>query len=301
MTQRTSTTATVSRPHTWGTSAAALLWVSLWSSGFIATKVCVRYCPPMSLLSVRFLIAGSLMWGIARWFGHRGPATRAAWVRLGLLAILNLTLPMAFNFIALRQVSAGMAAIVAATNPLLLALVAPRLLGERLTPKRVLGLVLGFGGVLFVMAARLGAQGRHDTPFGVVLLCLHVVSSVLATIVFKRFPPREALPVVNAVQLLISGVVLLIPALLFEHPSQAVINGPFVGSFLYLLFVLSIGAGLIWFWLLGRGEASVAASYLFLCPLLGLMFAALLLGEKFSPRDGMGLVATMIGIVLIRR
>jgi drug/metabolite transporter (DMT)-like permease len=281
------------------TTAAALLWVSLWSSGFVATKVCVRYCPPMTLLSVRFLLASAVMWGIVKWSGAKAPASRAAWFRLGIFAVLNLALPMAFNFVALQRVSAGIAAIVAATNPLLLAMLAPKLLGERLTSKRVLGLLLGFGGVLFVMIARLGLKERVDTPTGVLLLMAHVVSSVFATLLFKRFPPRESLLVVNAVQLLVSGLLLLVPAALFERLSPT-FNGALIFAFLYLLFALSIGAALIWFWLLSRGEASVASSYLFLCPLLGLLFAAIFLGEKLSVRDGVGLVVTMIGIVLIR-
>jgi drug/metabolite transporter (DMT)-like permease len=282
-------------------TAAALLYVLLWSSGFVAAKVCVRYCPPLTLLSVRFFLATGLMWGLAHWLGLRRPATPRAWLRLSMIGALNLALPLAFNFIALRQVTAGMAAIVAATNPLLLALVAPRLLGEALTARRLLGLVLGFGGVVFVMATRLGAGGRTDTPVGVVLLFSHVVSLVCATILFKRFPPRESLLVVNAVQMLVSAVLLLLPALFFEDARHAVVNLPFVVSFVYLLFVLSIGASLLWFWLLSRGEASVASSYLFLSPLMGLIFATAFLGESMSARDGLGLIATMTGIALIRR
>ena len=287
--------------RTLGSSAAAVLYVLLWSSGFIAAKVCVRDCPPMTLLSVRFLLAAGLMWGLATWLGMKGPATRRAWLRLSVLSVLGLALPMAFNFVALRQVSAGTAAIVAATNPLLLSVVAPHLLGERLGAKRVAGLVLGFGGVLGVMMARVGAGGRHDTLLGVCLLFAHVFSLVSATILFKRIPPREPLLVVNAVQLLVSGVLLAVPALVLEDPRAIVVSAHFVSSFLYLLFVLSIGASLLWFWLLSKGEASVASSYLFLSPPFGLMFAAVLLGEVLTIRDGIGLVAITIGIAMMGR
>jgi drug/metabolite transporter (DMT)-like permease len=282
-------------------TAAALIYVLLWSSGFIATKVVVRYCPPMTVLTVRFFLASGVLWALIRWLGLEGPATLRAWFRLSILAVLGLALPLGCNFVALRQVSAGTAAIVAATNPLLLTLIAPKLLGERLTKKRVLGLILGFGGVVFVMAARVGAHGRKDAPLGVTLLFAHVLSLVAATIAFKRFPPREPLIVVNAVQLLVSAAILLVPALLFETGAHVVLSVPFWVSFLYLLVLLSIVASLIWFWLLEKGEASVASAYLFLSPMFGLVFAAMLLGEAFSMRDGIGLVATMTGIALIRR
>jgi drug/metabolite transporter (DMT)-like permease len=255
----------------------------------------------MTVLTVRFFLAAALLWALIRWLGLKGPATRRAWTRLSILGLLGLALPLACSFVALRHVSAGTAAIVSATNPLILTLVAPRLLGEPLTPKRVLGLVLGFGGVVFVMAARVGAQGRTDTPLGVALLFAHVLSLVGATIVFKRFPPREPLLVVNAVQLFVSAALLLVPALAFETGAQMELNLPFWVSFFYLLVVLSIAASLIWFWLLAKGEASVASSYLFLSPMFGLLFAAVLLGESFSARDGIGLVATMTGVALLRR
>ena len=59
-------------------------------------------------------------------------------------------------------------------------------------------------------------------------------------------------------------------------------------ALLHLVFVISIGTGLLWFWLLGRGEASVVSGYLFLAPILGLIFASLTLGEQFTLRDGGG-------------
>jgi drug/metabolite transporter (DMT)-like permease len=287
--------------HSSVVTIAALFYVLLWSSGFIAAKICVRYSPPMILLSVRFLLATVLMWAAARWIGASFPTTRFGWLRLAAIGVLNMAAPMGFNFVALRQVSAGTAAIAAATNPLLLALLAPKLLGERMTPQRAVGLFLGFGGVVVVMTARVGAGGRSDSPLGVVLLLANVVSLVAATVLLKRSPPRESLIVINAVQMLVSGVLLLVPAIAFEHVGDIRFTAAFVGSFVYLLFVLSIGASLLWFWLLSRGEASVASSYLFLTPLLGLLLAWVFLGEAFTLRDGMGLLATMAGIALIRR
>ena len=86
---------------------------------------------------------------------------------VALFGLLNSALPLGFNFEALRHLSAGTGAIIAATNPLLVALVAPRLLGERLSPVRIVGLGLGFGGVIFVMIVRLGVG--IDTPLGILL------------------------------------------------------------------------------------------------------------------------------------
>ena len=258
--------------------AVALLYILLWSSAFIATKVGVTHSPPLTLLSVRFLCAAAILTVLARARGLPAPQGRSAWGRLALFGLLNCALYLGFGYESLRHLSAGMGSILAATNPLILALVAPRLLGERLTPPRVLGLILGFGGVIFVMGARLGRGGKADTATGMALQLAGVVCLVGATVVYKRRPPKEHPLVINAVQLGAAGLALVLPALLAEDPLHARVDAPLAWSFLYLVFVISIGASLLWFWLLARGEASVASAYYFLTPIFGLGLAAVAAG-----------------------
>ncbi len=279
----------------------ALFYILLWSSAFIATKVGVTHSPPLSLLAVRFLSAALVMALLALIFRIPLPKGRAAWGRLAVFGLLNSGIYLGCNYEALRYLSAGMGSIISATNPLLLTLIAPFLLRERLTWWKVLGLVLGFGGVLFVMVARLNSNSQLDTPGGMLVSFIGTACLVGATIFYKRYPPREHAFVVNAVQLGAAGLALIVPALLFEHPGQVHIDMPLVESFLYLVLVISVGASLIWFWLLKQGEASVVSSYYFLTPIMGLALAALLLGEPFGLRDAIGLVAVAVGIALINR
>lgn len=285
--------------HSPAVVAVALLYILLWSSSFIATKDVLRHSPPLTLLAARLLAAACIMAALARMRGAARPRGRAAWGRLALFGLLNSALPLGFNFEALRHLSAGTGAIIAATNPLIVALVAPRLLGERLSPVRIVGLGLGFGGVIFVMATRLGVG--IDTPLGILLSSLSVLSLVAATLLYKRIQPTEHPLVVNAVQLAAAGLAVTPLALLFERPGPVRMAPSFIGAFLYLVLVISIAASLLWFWLLARGEASVVSAYFFLTPIFGIGLAALLLGEPFSARDGLGLGAVAAGIFLISR
>lgn len=287
--------------HSLVVTSVALVYILLWSSAFIATKVGVTHSPPLTLLAVRFLVAALLLALLARMRGLEWPHARRDWTQLILFGLLNSGLYLGFSYEALRHLSAGMATIIAATNPLLLTLLAPRLLGERLTRWRLLGLALGFGGVVFVVGARLDVRGGADTPVGVLLVFSGVVCLVGATVLYKRRPPRAHPLVVNTVQLAAAGVALAFPAVLVEHPERVRVDGPLLWSFLYLVLVISIGASLLWFWLLERGEASVASAYYFLTPIFGLGLAALLLGEHVGPRDLIGLVAVALGIGLINR
>jgi drug/metabolite transporter (DMT)-like permease len=278
----------------------SLLYVVFISSAFVTIKIGVSYCPPLTLLAIRYVLAGLLMFGLVRVARVPWPTSRQTWVRLGLLGVLQWLLPAALNFVALRRASAGMGAILYATNPLLIAVLGVRVLGERLTGQRIVGLLLGFGGVVLVMISRVGS-GRRDTPLGVLLLSLSVLGMAVGTLLFKRYPPRESLLVVNAIQAILSAIVLLPIALVLERPGDATLNLPVVLATLHLTLLVTIAAPLIWYWLLRHGEVSTASSFLFLTPLFGVGLAVLLLHEKFSFRDGIGFVAAALGIVLIRR
>ena len=198
-----------------------------------------------------------------------------------------------------RGLAAGIGSIVASTNPLLLALIAPRLLGEPLTWRKALGLVLGFVGVVGIMLARTGTTTARPAEVGISFL--GVAASVASTIVFKRARGSGDLLAINTIQLLAAGAILVPVAAWAEGPPQARLTPELVAAFAYLVGVLSVGASLIWFWLLSRGAASRVSAFYFLTPVFGLFFGAILLGEPVEPSDGLGLLAIALGIVLVQR
>jgi drug/metabolite transporter (DMT)-like permease len=289
------------RHHSGVVIGVAIFYILLWSSAFIATKVGVSHSPPLTLLAARFLVAAALLAALARGRGLPWPRERSEWLTLVWFGLLNSGLYLGLSYEAIRHLSAGMATIIAATNPLLLTLLAPRLLGERLGVPRLIGLALGFSGVLFVVGARLSGAKGADTAEGMIIAFAGVVCLVAATVLYKRRPPRQHPLIVNTVQLGSAGLALILPAAVFEHPSSIRLDAPLAWSFLYLVLAVSIGASFLWFWLLERGEASVASSYYFLTPIFGLGLAALLLGEPIGPRDALGLLAVAGGIALISR
>jgi drug/metabolite transporter (DMT)-like permease len=271
------------------------------STSFIAIKMAVRSAPPLTVLAIRFLVAGGLLAVFARRMGTPFPKGARAWIRLSVIGLLNMGLPAALNFIALRHASASMASIVTVLNPVLLALLAPRLLGEALTKRKLLGLAMGIAGVLVVMTSRVGHGSKPDTPLGVALMVLSALCMVGATLLFKRFPPREPLLMVNVAQQLASGLLVLPAIAVMEHPASIVLTPTLLGALAHLIFVISIGCGLLWFWLLRRGEAGAASSVLFLWPGGGVLVAAVVLHERLSTRDVLGLCAVTLGILLLRQ
>ena len=276
-----------------------MFYIFLWASAFVPSKIGVLGTSPLSFLVVRFTVAGLLAFAIARALGARLPRTRKDWIAVFVLGILGNAVYLGCTYVALRHLASGVGAIVTSTNPLTLALVAPWLLGEPLTRNKIARMLLGFGGVVSIMGVRAGS-GSADAG-DVAIAFVGVLGSVASTIVFKRWCADLDLRAVNALQLFAAGIVLLPLAIAFEGKPHAVWSWQLIASFWYVVLVMSVGASLLWFWLLTHGEASRVSAFYFLTPVFGLALAALLLREPVGVRDIGGLIAIALGISLVQR
>lgn len=277
-------------------TASAILYVFLWSAAFVPSRVLSRATPPLSILWIRFMIAGGLLLLGAVIARLPFPRDRATWLSIALVGIAGNCGYLGATYLAMRHLSAGMGAIIASTNPLLLALLAPRLLGEPLTRRKLLGLVLGFSGVVIAMQARAGTQSAR--PQDVLLALFGVFASVVSTILYKRIRTHPHPVVTNALQLSCAGVFMLPVALVVDGPPRIAWTPAVVGSLAFLVLVLSIGASMLWFWILRHGEASRVSAFYFLTPVFGLLLGALLLAEHLTPLDGLGLAVICAGLWL---
>jgi drug/metabolite transporter (DMT)-like permease len=279
--------------------AAALFYIFLWASAYVPSKVGAVESSPLWFLVFRFGVAGVLAVVIALALGARMPRTRREWLWIVVLGVLGNGIYLGCTYTALQHMGSGIGAIVASTNPLLLALVAPAVLAEPLTRNKIIGMLLGFGGVVVIVLVRAGSGTAE--PFDVGLAFCGVVGSVASTIVFKRYCADLDLRAVTGLQLLAASVFLIPVAALVDGVPHAHWSPQLIAAFVYCVAVMSVGASLLWFWLLTHGEASRVSAYYFLTPVFGLALAALLLHEPVSLRDIGGLVAIAAGISLVQR
>jgi drug/metabolite transporter (DMT)-like permease len=226
------------------------------------------------------------------------PTSRRDLLRLVALGMLNYALYLGLTAIGLQHISAGMGAVLASTNPLMVALLAPWLLGERLGAQKIAGLLVAFGSVVAVMYARIDTG---DDPLFMTLVLLANTLLVSGTILFKRWDMRHDLAAMNGIQLFAAGVALLIPSLLFEPVAELRLDANFIGAQIYQIFAMSWGAMLIWFFLLRNGDASKANAFFFLNPIFGLFLGALFLGEPLRSIDFAGTAGVALGIYLVLR
>lgn len=276
----------------------AILFCHLWSGAFVAVKVGLTSSPPLFLMALRFLVAGALLMAWARLRGRRLPVGWREWGGIVLLGLLNNAVYLGLTAIALRDLSAGMAAILASTNPLMLAVVAPWFLGERLTGRKIAGLLVAFAGVVGVMASRVGPDNR---PEAMALLVLSIAFLVAGTILFKRIRPDQDLVAVNAGQLFAAGVALMAPSVALEPLDSVRFTLSFLAAQAYLIAGVSWVGMLIWFWLLRHGDATRASAWFFLNPVIGVFLGAAILGEPLRAQDFLGAATVALGIRLVQR
>src|SRR5215470_7288067 len=271
----------------------------LWSSAFAVSKIALADCPPFLLLTIRFLVAGAItLIGAAAFQANWRLAWRDA-LLLTAIGIFNNALYLGFNYSGMHTVSAGLTALIASTNPVLTSLLAACFLGERMTVRKIIGLLLGVAGVAFIVEGRVvtGAASMH----GIGLVVAGLVSLVGGTILFKRFAPSTNLAVGNGVQILAGGLALAPFAFTSESINEIIPTWRLFAAFAYLTLCGSVVGYLIWFHLLTRFGATAASAYHFLMPPLGMLFGWILLGEHVEARDLVGVLPVAVGIYLVTR
>ena len=280
----------------WAPIAAFCL---LWSSAFAAAKIAVRDCPPLTLLTIRFLIAGALMLALAAVSGRwKLPAGRDL-AALVLLGVLNNSLYLGLSWSGMTTVSSAFTAVLISTNPLLIGVLAGPVLGERLGWRKLAGLCLGLAGVALVLRSRL--SGMQEDLHGTLLVTGGLVALVAGTLLYKRLKPSSGLWTSTGIQSLAGAVALLPFALANESLGDARMTASLFWSMAYMIVAVSMRGYYLWFMILGRASATSASALHFLMPPLGLLFGWLVLGEAVSWLDLLGIVPIAFGIWLATR
>src|SRR5262249_33304390 len=161
-------------------------------------------------------------------------------------------------------------------------------LGEAMTWRKAIGLVLGVAGVTFIVWHRL-ALGT-DSLHGILFTLASLASIVAGTILFKLLTPKGSLWIGNGIQNLSAGLALTPLAFTLSSVSDIVPSFRLLGAFAFLVLCGSILAYLIWFHLLTVCGATAASAYHFLMPPLGMLFAWMVLGEHVALGDLLGIV-----------
>ncbi|MEJ7794984.1 MAG: DMT family transporter [Nocardioides sp.] len=274
---------------------AAVGFVLVWSSGYIAGPAGVDAVEPFTLLAARFVLATALLVPLARWL--RGPLRidRGTLLRVGVVGLVMNAVQFGLMYLAFDAgLGATLGALLHSLSPVLTVVLAGVLLGERVRPVQVIGLVVGVAGVLIVLGPEVDAAGG---AIGVTLGLLSMLSLSLGTL-GQRWIHTTVDPWWSAsIQFAVSIPPLLVLALALE---SSPVDDPVAGgiALAYLAVVNSIVGLMLLGAVVRRGGAGASSSVFFLMPPVTAVMAWLVLGETLDLRELVGLVVAITGVAV---
>jgi drug/metabolite transporter (DMT)-like permease len=274
---------------------APYLFVLVWSTSFITARTGLPLVTPLLFVGVRLTAAAAILLAVMAVRGGSWGPLRGRWHHLAIAGALINGVTLGSFHIGMVTVDAAVMALVQALSPLLIALLAGPLLGERLRPGQWLGILLGLAGVLLVIGPR-AAHSRAELD-ALLLGLLGVLGLAGGTLYFGRWGRDVPLLPATAVQLSSAAVLVLAAMLVFEAP-HATWSVPAVAAVAWNVAVVSIGGMALYYFMLKHGAAGRVAATFYLVPGVVALLGRALLGEAVAPLTIIGLVLASLGVWL---
>jgi drug/metabolite transporter (DMT)-like permease len=282
----------------WG----GLLFLSVvWGGSFIFTAVVVKEIPPLTMVAVRLLLAAALLAGIIFATGIKMPRDLRTWGFFAVMGTLNNVVPFALFAWGQTHVTASLASILNAAQPLFTVFLAHVLTrDEKMTGGKLVGAAIGLAGVAAIVG--IDALEGFSTDVLAQLACLAATLLYAYTSVFaRRFAGLGVAPLAVATgQLATGGVLALVAALLFDQPWT--LSAPSliaVGALAGQAVLSTALAYIVFFGLIAKAGATNAGLVTFLNPVTAVGIGALLLGERLEPTHALGMVVIAVGLAFI--
>jgi drug/metabolite transporter (DMT)-like permease len=275
----------------------------IWGTTYLGIRVALEAVPPALMGAFRWVAAGSLLLAYARLRGHALPHV-GSWGSLAIQGLLMIGFGNGFVNWAEQSVPSGLAAVVIATSPFFMAGVeALRADGERLSRRALLGLVLGFVGILVLVWPDLRFSDAQGTQFVLGLLALQVacLGWAIGSSYSKRHPHGDSIIGATAVQMIFGGVIMLVVGTLAGEWGRVSLHGRGVAALAYLTAVGSIGGFVSYVYALKYLPVSTVSIYAYINPLIAVILGALLLNEPFGGRTIVSMAIVFIGVALVKQ
>ncbi len=286
--------------------AMPVVFVLIWSTGFIVARYGMPYAPPFSFLLVRYLcsILCFLPWIVLARVAW--PRDRAQWLHLSVTGILMHAGYLGGVWAAVKSgMGSGLSALIVGIQPVLTAIwLSWSLRGSDqpgVTPRQWGGLLLGFAGLLMVVWHKLtmGSALDHVTPVNMAFAIGALFSITVGTLYQKRFVQPCDVRSANTVQLLAAAVVTL--PLAWLEPETMQWNPQLVGAMAWSVLGLTLGGSSLLYILIQRGAAASVTSLMYMVPPTTAIMAWVLFGENISTLTIAGTALTALGVSLVVR
>jgi len=285
-----------------GPSGLAFLAITsiCWGLNWPIMKHILVEWPPLSTRGLTGIAGGALLAMLAATRGESLRVPPDQWLRLLLSAFLNVTTWMMAMGLALLWLPASEAVVIAYTMPVWASLLAWLILRERMSPRRILALLMAFAGIAALMGGNGIAASMAKLP-GIALVLTGAFAFALGTIAAKRLPVALPLIASSALQIGLGSVPVALAGLLFEHPRVEALSTVGWALMAYMTLVGFCVAYVSWFAALKRLPASVAAIGTMAVPVIGVVASAIALHEPLGIGQIAALLFTLAGVAMATR
>src|SRR3954447_20432922 len=273
----------------------------IWGGAFFFIGVAVRHVPPLTYVWLRLTIAAAGMWLFLRFRGQSLDLPRQVWASIVVLAVLNNALPFALFGWGQTHIASGLASILNATTPIWGVVVAHFLThDERMTPRKIAGVLLGFGGVAVMIGPSL-LSSLGSSALAQLACVTASLSYALAAVWARRFRSQGISPLSVTTGQLTAGAAMMLPiALLVDKPwTHAFPPLTAWGAIVALALLCTAFGYVLYFRLIETSGATNALLVTLLVPPVAIVLGGLLLGETLAPQDLIGLGLIAIGLAAI--
>lgn len=279
--------------------ALIVLHSVLWGSSFFFGAIAIKEVPPLTITAFRAIPACAIVVGVCMALHQRIPSSNDFWTRMLVLAVLNNVAPLLLILWAQHQVAGGVAAVFNATTPLFAVVVAHFVTrDERLSARRIAGVVIGIAGVSVLVGTDVTSGGSGGIVAKVALLAAALCYALAG--LFARVTSREP-PFVIAAGQLVAALLLAMPlAIAFDHPwTLPLPSGRVVAAIVGMGVFSSAFAALVYFTVIRRAGATNGLLVTLLLPITPIILGTLLLGDAIHVREVVGAVIIALALVVL--
>jgi drug/metabolite transporter (DMT)-like permease len=292
------------RPPTWKVVLAFAIIYFVWGSTFLFIRVGVREVPPFLFASMRFLVAGGVLFAWMRLKGTPSPSRRE-WISATILATCIFVFDYGLLFWAEQRVPSGIAAVMMATIPFFMALSEILILRtQKLTFRLALALLVGIGGVSVLVSRSLSLR-LGETPIdpaGAVALVIAAISWSIASSLTRKLALPESKAMSSGAQMLAGGILLaIVAAILGEFRGFRVqsVSGSAWFALAYLIVAGSLIGFTAYVWLIHHESPTKVGTYAYVNPVVAVIVGYFLGGETVGPRTLLGTLLVLVSVVVI--
>ena len=274
---------------------AMLLLTAIYALCYVAIKAGLPFMPPLRFAALRALIGGLLMFLLMAALRRRLLPRARDWRWVIGLGITSTSIAFGAMFLSPGLAGAGIASVLGNSQPIFAVALAVPLLGERLTTPKQVALLLGIVGLVLIALPAIRSSGI-DGVAGPALALGASLSLAIGSVIAKRMGPEIDLLSVSAWQLIIGSLPLVLVSAVTDHGPWISLDPRFLGILAFMAVAETALPTPLWYWLLRRDEVGRLSLFLFLVPVLGLLFAAIFFGERVSTLEIAGIGATVVAI-----